>query len=274
LIGQVHEYIEVMRTFISKMEDAWKNSKTLSWILVISGMALALWTSISPRSPGVSIGLLALVAGVMSVRPEMHFMEKCAWIILLITFTILEVRAISRNDQENKAVRDQQNREFSDIAKGLKDSVSISQSQYDSTIGHVDGVLKTTQGVAEVAQKALVNITGANSYPYVIPDTETLRKGSAGTPSPANGFTFGVINSGDQILTGLTVGVSKMKANGFADAGFMTPISVPILAPRSRVMLPGFIMRPEADADGIARYFISMAFSYPYSSSSGFSQPR
>jgi len=87
-------------------------------------MALALWAGFWPRSPGVSIGLLALVAGIMSVRPQMRPAEKAAWVFVLVAFAVLEVHAINRGDEENKTIRDGQNEVFKGIADGVKKSNS------------------------------------------------------------------------------------------------------------------------------------------------------
>ena len=89
-----------MNDLISHLESVWKNSNTLALSLVVSGMALALWDDTHPQSPGWSIGMLALMAGVMSLRPEMRFLEKIAWIFILVAFTVLEVEAIKTNDDE------------------------------------------------------------------------------------------------------------------------------------------------------------------------------
>lgn len=52
------------------IEDGWKHGRIIAWLLVITGTSLALWSTYHPQSPGVSIGLLALVAGVVSLRPQ------------------------------------------------------------------------------------------------------------------------------------------------------------------------------------------------------------
>jgi hypothetical protein len=150
-----------------KATKIWNESKTIAWICVIAGWTLAAWAIWIPQSPGVSIGLLALVAGIMSLRPEMHIFEKAAWMALLIVFAILEVHAIRVSDEVNRAARDTQNREFSDIANGLKTSMAVSKDQYDSTIKQVNGVLKTTQDVSKITKQSLEDATGGDSFVYI-----------------------------------------------------------------------------------------------------------
>src|SRR5271156_4821805 len=90
------------RSAFSVLERVWKNSRVVAWVLVLAGMGIAYWTASHPQSPGFAIGILAAVAGVMSLRPEMHFAEKLAWIGLLVAFTVLEVHAIKVGDKKNE----------------------------------------------------------------------------------------------------------------------------------------------------------------------------
>ena len=126
------------------VENKWNNSLVIAWSLVLAGIVLALGLACFPQSPGVSIGLLALVAGIMSVR-TMGAYEKMAWVAVLIAFAILEVLAIGRSDETAKATREAQNKEFDRIVqkqdlqfrstvKGLSDSYSLSQAQFDATM--------------------------------------------------------------------------------------------------------------------------------------------
>lgn len=81
--------------------EKWR-SPWVAWPLVCVGFVGAAWISHHPQPPGVSIGLLALVAGVMSVR-EMPTLEKMAWVAILIAFTVFEVEAIQRAELDNAA---------------------------------------------------------------------------------------------------------------------------------------------------------------------------
>lgn len=165
-----------MNDLISRLESIWKTSDILGWSLVSAAMAVALWDDKHPHSPGWSIGMLALMAGVMSLRPEMRFLEKIAWIFILVAFTVLEFEAIKTNDDETKKTRDAQNQHFQEIVGELTTSLATSKSQYESTTDHVNGVLKTTQKVAATAQTNLDEVVGTGSHPCVVPDAiATLR---------------------------------------------------------------------------------------------------
>ena len=52
-----------MEHIAKKLDTIWNDSKIVAGSLLVCGVALALWAALSPRSPGVSIGLLALIAG-------------------------------------------------------------------------------------------------------------------------------------------------------------------------------------------------------------------
>jgi hypothetical protein len=150
-----------------QFKETWNNSKIVAWALVLAGMGLALWAAYCPRSPGVAIGMLALVAGIMSLRPEMHVWEKCAWIIVLIAFTILEVHAIGVSDKNNEGVRDRQNKAFDDIAKKLTDSDHDNKQHFDETMGRFESVYDKTKQAADTAREAINTITGGRGYCYI-----------------------------------------------------------------------------------------------------------
>jgi hypothetical protein len=93
-----------MKPFFEKVDSCWKTNGFVSWMLVSAGMVLAVWQVIDHTHPGVSIGLLAAVAGIMTVRPLDKFpVEKFIWVLLLVAFTVLEILAIGKSDAENIA---------------------------------------------------------------------------------------------------------------------------------------------------------------------------
>jgi hypothetical protein len=148
-------WMQEKNSFALRAKEIWNNSKITAWVLVLAGMGVALWATYCPQSPGVSIGMLALVAGIMSLRPEMHVLEKCAWILLLVTFTCLEVHAIRISDENNQDIRYAQNSEFAGIVRKLTDSDSANQQHFDVTMGKFQDTTKRL----ETAQKSLTGIT-------------------------------------------------------------------------------------------------------------------
>jgi hypothetical protein len=156
------------------IEEFWNDNRLLAAALLLVGIGLAIRAGVKTPSPGIAIGLLALAAGVMSVRPRMHLLEKLGWVCVLIAFSVIEVHAIHVSDENSRVARERQNAEFAadrnrqniafqDIADGLKATLILSKEQYSSTITHVEKVLKTTNTVSKLTEKNLQNITGGNS---------------------------------------------------------------------------------------------------------------
>jgi hypothetical protein len=175
-----------MADFVSKAEEFWKHSKVLAWILVLTAMGAVLFATYWSPSPGVSIGLLACAAGIMSVRPEMHFYEKLAWILVLISFTILEVRAIVKSDQENFANLINQNSKFKETNDSLFWLYILSQSQFTDTMkqfsqtnkkesGHFESLLKQDQVLFEHERQLAESLNGT-----LVPGNEPTPKNSCG----------------------------------------------------------------------------------------------
>jgi hypothetical protein len=91
-----------MKPFFEKVDSCWKTNGFVSWMLVSAGVVLAVWQVVDHTHPGISIGLLAAVAGIMTVRPLDKFRaEKFIWVFLLVAFTVLEILAIGKSDAEN-----------------------------------------------------------------------------------------------------------------------------------------------------------------------------
>lgn len=157
-----------MKDFLKTIETFWNHNQVIAWLLVIVTLGLVIWSKVQAKSPGVAIGLLALAAVVMSVRPEMRPAEKFAWVLLLISFTLVEFQAITKSDERNEAVRNAQNLKFEAIVQDLKLATEASKSEYSSTIKHVDKVLTTTREVANLSKDNLAAIQGGDSFFYFL----------------------------------------------------------------------------------------------------------
>ena len=174
-----------MGNFWRAVEGCWNRNRIIAWGLVGGGGTLVFWAWRTTRSPGVSIGLLALVAGIMSVRPKMHMAEKFAWVSFLIIFAYLEIRAIDKNDADNLANRQAENKEFSGIVdrldvqvkatgKGFQDtadaigkSVKALGAIRDQSKRQFDQTLEETGTVQGIAAATLAATTSAGSIPCV-----------------------------------------------------------------------------------------------------------
>lgn len=88
--------------------------------------------SIAPNLREFLSDYLPLRSGIIGLRPEMRFLEKLAWIAILITFTVLEVRAINASDAANIKKQEALNSEFRTIADSLNTTVRLQQSLLQS----------------------------------------------------------------------------------------------------------------------------------------------
>ncbi len=156
--------------FWQRVEATWDDSRLLAWILILAALSTAICASVWPQSPGISIGLLALAAGIMSVRSRMHPAEKFAWVAVLVTFAVLEVLAIGRSDKQNEKTRNDQNGQFTAIANGLKTTIANSQQQFAATMasmGHLSTLekqqLDEAIGGDSFCMASIINFTGSVS---------------------------------------------------------------------------------------------------------------
>ncbi len=232
----------------------WDTSKVFSLGLPLCGVCGAFIAVLWPQSPGVSIGLLGLAAGIMSVRPKMHFPEKLMWIAVLIAFAVLEVRAIKRSDQEARDYRDYQNRAFREIANDLKTSITNGAGQYRSTISHLDNVLTQTERIDQLSEKSLENITGGESYIAMIPDVAYS----------GDEITFSVINRGRSTLMGTSVmiasqGVFWPGVRPLLMDAVSKRLELPTMHPDERMVIDRRVELPTGKPDGdIERLYVTV----------------
>jgi hypothetical protein len=192
----------------------------------------------------------------------MRFLERIMWVVLLTAFMVLEVAAIKRNDEENRKAQAELNAEFQSIAGGLETSIKSGKAQYASTIEHVNGVAATTQTVASLAKQNLENLTGGNSFGYIIPDT------AIPNPTPPNftdnvAFSMKVKNGGGQILSGVTIAVARYTAENETEIALNDTVEVGVLPPHGALMVPRRNFSPMVpgykDTNGSVVYNVKIA---------------
>ena len=222
------------------------------------------WDSHPPV--GVFIAILAGIGILVPLFREWGTIgkwEKAGWTFFMAVLVVLELRTLYLDRDEHDAqqaltmCREVDN--FRNIAEKLSNSIAVAQDHYKSTIDHVDGVMKTTQSVATLARKNLNEITGSDSYAYVIPATIIPKPGHFSRPySLHDGFTMWIQNDGKYILSQVTFAIGRVKKAGTAitDAGLMDPHAIGTLAPSERTALPNYFMRPQPREDGIDEYLI------------------
>jgi hypothetical protein len=83
--------------------EAWKES-WFGYVLIVATFCVFLWFSWHLPPAGYAVTTMAVVAGVMALRPEMGGREKWFWFAMLLAFMGVEVRAINRDrgDQNHR----------------------------------------------------------------------------------------------------------------------------------------------------------------------------
>jgi hypothetical protein len=147
------------RGWISKIGEVWK-ARWFGYFLVAASICVLLWFSRHPPPSGIAVTAMAVVAGVMALRPEMSGWEKWFWLPLLLTFMFVEIKAINkdRKDQDDK---------FEGIVSGLQTTVNNSTAAVNTLTElikeehqHFD---QTMAGIATGIQTQ----TGGDSFAFI-----------------------------------------------------------------------------------------------------------
>ncbi|HEV2132988.1 MAG TPA: hypothetical protein VGR47_01870 [Terracidiphilus sp.] len=191
---------------------------------------------------GILAGLGVLVPWLFRTPDQMKRTEKAVWTLVMFALVLLEIRSLyldrDQHDREQAQARCEQIERFGQIAAGIRQSVAQSEKQYESTIGQVQGVLSTTQSVAKLAKENLESVTGARSFPYVVPFT--------GIPPAkfdvSRHFVLMIVNEGPDFLSGISVSLMRVMAQTpHGETGAYStpnPILVGSLGPRTSETVP------------------------------------
>jgi len=88
-------------------------------------------------TPGIAIAFAGFVAVLMSLQPEMAGWQKAIWLVLIVGLTVIEIRAITRDREENDAqqarILEEQRNSFKVILDTTRDSFErmLKQQQTD-----------------------------------------------------------------------------------------------------------------------------------------------
>jgi hypothetical protein len=111
-------------------------------------------------APGYAIGMLALLAAVMSIHiaKDMSTWQQALWMLLIGVFLVIEFHAIAE-DRTNFArdeayKRKEENEQFQSIANGLTGAMQQSQQQFAATMSGI--------------KKSIDTVTGGDTFCYVI----------------------------------------------------------------------------------------------------------
>jgi hypothetical protein len=141
-------------------------------LVQLSGIVLAVYWWRELPVPGYAIGVLAVLAAVMSVHGEMRSGHKVLWMLLIGAFLFLEFRAITKDRgdfaRDETSRRQQENDKFKAIADGLVASIQQSQIQFAATMSRTQAMLRKEQKITETTNKSLDQLTGGGQFCYLM----------------------------------------------------------------------------------------------------------
>ena len=181
-------------SFHAFYEQAWVGRVLLTFTILIC----LKWSRTTPY-PGYAIAFIAFIAAAISVRKGTPF-QTFIWLFAIGVLLHIEFKAI-RFDREGNA-RDQQDRfndqqsRFKDVADRIDASISANEKNFGHAARTANKVLTSAEDAVNTIGTALDEITGRNTYPYIIPD---VRQQTASLIISA---------SGPDMLTGVVVSVS------------------------------------------------------------------
>jgi hypothetical protein len=155
------------------IKECWNSRKVGVLLWIIFGALIVYWHFCVPP-PGDAIGILALVAGIMSVR-DIKTLGKILWVVLLVCLLVTEFRAIDKdradNEQKQKeffeaqktgfqGIATQADSNFKETANGLEAAITVSQTQFDTTMKRSDKLLNDLQ-------ENLRTLTGSESFAWL-----------------------------------------------------------------------------------------------------------
>lgn len=222
---------------------------------------------------------IAILAGLGVIVPwfsgeRLKQRWKIIWSLAFVLLVILELHSIKldgeQHDRDEAHAQCEQLKGFEKIAKGIEDSNKKSADQFAATIQHVDGVLKTTQSIAALAQEDLNNVTGGKSFGYVVPSVSFALNSTfipPETPIDTAWFSMHLKNDGNEVLSGVSVAVARIIGNQGGseniDSSIMNPVTIGTLAPRSDMLVPTLRFSPDrrsgyVDPEGFVEYIVSV----------------
>jgi hypothetical protein len=135
-----------------RIREIWDQAGPGYFLIALSFLGF-LWLEKRLPPPGYAITAMAVIAGVMALRPDMGGWEKSLWFVILLLFAGIEIRAISRDRKE-------QTKTFSDIASqlavtvnqgttalnALNETIKEGRTHFDSTMSGLTDSVKTQTG--------------------------------------------------------------------------------------------------------------------------------
>jgi uncharacterized coiled-coil protein SlyX len=220
--------------------------ETAVWLAVAP---LSAWLWLWPQPAGTAAVILAAWGGVIAVL-EFGAIRRALAIVMIVLLMVLELRSIyhDRDVAERARVAEQKSLsdEFSKVVKENQDSFAKTEAHFESVLEQLNDVAK--------------DITGGDSFAYIVPQDHDAVEWCRGTPQscvPAIPLT--VNNGGEYALLSVSVTIVDLARfpKEAADAFYGgLPVVAGVIPPHGYQAMKGHPLVPDIQADGIAKYWI------------------
>jgi hypothetical protein len=185
-------------------------SSMTSWIVIVVTGAITLLLTFDTHAPGIAIGVLSIVAGIL-VLIQPTAAQKLLFIILMSGLFLDETRAISadtrKKDGDHRTDQTARQDRLNQILMNNNDRtqaiLSSANAQFSSTIIALKKIEHSDSEIQAAAQQGIRQLIGGNSFPWAEPFSEARFKDAFfGTPKQSEKKYFFIIrNSGDYALS-------------------------------------------------------------------------
>jgi hypothetical protein len=192
----LHSLNAAISTMSGRIRSLWASLSGWHRFFLLIKVAAALltswWLFRTLPPPGYAIGVVAVVAAVLTFQEHMHGWQKAIWMILIGVLLIVEMRSIKvdraradaqalqdRENQDNnfRLLRQREEQQFAATLGGLKDQFSATISGFDTSRrleNQLFGSLLREQtrlfsGMQQSTQDTLNALTGGDSYGVISP---------------------------------------------------------------------------------------------------------
>jgi hypothetical protein len=232
------------RIFLSEVRHYGRGGLYTQAVVVV--LAYGIWEIFSYDyiAPGDAIGALGIVAALMTIRSAKgdHFTkgEQFFWVLIAFAFFFGETTIIHRDrdqhDTQQRRESARQSAQFDATLQSFRDLHEQNKAELNKT----DSLLSDTN-------KSLLNITGGNSFAFVVPQID----GSDRIP-------LVVWNSGDEVLSGVTLTIARTQEPDWGSS-FYVPIFIGTIGPHDHAPVPRFIFPKPEEKSGQDAYWIMIS---------------
>lgn len=122
--------------------------------------------------PGSAVTVLAAAAFLMTLRGDVGYRERAAWVAVVFALLLVALRSI-RLDREHRDAQQRQEladlrSHFNDIAQGIKSAIAASDRHFSATMEKSDALVATSSRAAELAEQGINATIGRGSYCWLL----------------------------------------------------------------------------------------------------------